>query len=245
MMSTSPALSCRGASCSGGRSQAEPWVTTVTLSGASSSIRIDQGGSSTIRITKALRARGPSRKPASRSHRIIVDDKRGIEATRTMESLLWIGSDSSHEYIHKGPIHHPRHRRTRQDRPARGPAARSSRPGRPSRLAIDRRCRSTGTTQSTWASSTAPGRSSAVRHLPARHRCPWRRSSILTAFAAAAARAGPRPHRACCRGAARTEAAACEVAVAESGVTTTIVRCRLLRAELQRWLPRWRCARPA
>ena len=50
-----------------GTSQPPPWVTATTARGASSSIRIDQGGSSTTFIRKAARARGPSRNAASAS----------------------------------------------------------------------------------------------------------------------------------------------------------------------------------
>jgi hypothetical protein len=46
---------------------ADPRVTTTTVSGASSSIRIDHGGEKTARSKNAPRARGPSRSPVKAS----------------------------------------------------------------------------------------------------------------------------------------------------------------------------------
>src|SRR5829696_4359637 len=62
---------------------ASPRTTATTVSGASSSIRSDHGGSSTERSRKAPRARGPSRRPATASMGTSVDD-------RTWTCVMWL-----------------------------------------------------------------------------------------------------------------------------------------------------------
>ena len=62
---TSPAASWTGPAAP--VSTAEPVVTTITVSGASSSTVIDHGGDISTLSRKAPRARGPSSSPASAS----------------------------------------------------------------------------------------------------------------------------------------------------------------------------------
>ena len=84
-ITTSPAASSTGSHREPCTSHAAPCVIATTASGASSSIRMDQGGSSTTFIRKAARARGPSRNAASASISRIVDEKRWIRAFQLWE----------------------------------------------------------------------------------------------------------------------------------------------------------------
>ena len=68
MIATSPGPSGTGSSPSN-ITQAVPLAIATTVSGASSRIRIDHGGSITARSRNASRARGPSSRPAIASMR--------------------------------------------------------------------------------------------------------------------------------------------------------------------------------
>ena len=67
MTATSPARSSTGSSSSGS-THATPRMTATTVSGASSSIRSDQGGFMLERRRNADRARGPVEKSGDRIH---------------------------------------------------------------------------------------------------------------------------------------------------------------------------------
>src|SRR4051812_3995954 len=85
MIATSP--TARRSSWLSRSTHASPRTTATRVSGASSAMRSDQGGSMVERSRKAPRARGPSRRPAIESMAATLDDR-----LRIGESQLWIVS---------------------------------------------------------------------------------------------------------------------------------------------------------